>query len=159
MHKDLKYTPTSACAHILHKKLSVVYYIMPSCHYRIVVFVLHILISTPISGTSAIYMHVHTKLFCSNVWWSSLDACMTQLMQPSFRWASTTGTLMSSLYSEVLQHLCSKRAVAVWFLLPFRLAAKWFTRSRSQLQILVTFRSQNATWLPRRRRCSLFLSI
>lgn len=114
---------TCSCMHGTRRKLSVVYY-MPSCEYKIVAFRLHVLSGTLISGTSAIYIYIHSKLFCNNVCCSSLDACMTQPSQPGFQWASTPGTLMSSLHSEMLQHLHSKRAVAACCLLPLRLATK-----------------------------------
>ena len=140
-----------SCTHTTHKKLSIVYYV-PSCNYKVVAFRLHVLTGTPISGVSAIYMYAHTKLFCNSVW-CSLDACMTQLLQPSFQWASTPGTLMSSLCSETLQHLCSKRAIAAC-LLPLRLATKWLNPLAlgTDCKLHIKFRPQNATWLPKRRR-------
>ena len=100
-----------------------VYYV-PSCKYRIAVLGLHVLTGTLISGTSAICLYAHTQLFCNDVRCSSLGACMTQLLQPSFQWAATPGTLLSSLHSQTLQHPCSKRTVAAGCLLPLRLAAK-----------------------------------
>lgn len=130
--------------------LSVVYYV-PSCDYKIVAFRLHVLTGTPLSDTSAIYTYALTKLFLQQCVVFSVCVCVIQFLQPHFQWASTPVTLMSSLCSETLQHLCSSRAIAACCLLPLRLATlsliPLLVGTRYKMHVKV--RPQNASWLPK----------
>lgn len=86
--------------------------------------------------------------------------CVIQFLQPSFQWAMTRVTLMSSFCSETLQHLCSSRAIAACCLLPLRLAMVSLTLLSvgTRYKIHGKVRPQNAAWLPKWRRCSPSLS-
>lgn len=105
-----------------------------------------------ISGASAICMYAYTKVYCNNVCCSSPNACMTPLLQPRLQWASIPGTLMSSLCSGTLQHLCSKRALEACKQCP-RLVTKSLTPLAigSNYKMHVKFKHQNATQFPKRR--------